>query len=342
MKHTILPLLVGFLVTTVLSSLPVCANAQNYGSIRPTTYDISYDLDLRAVVDLFADSRSIEDFELRLNDNKYDISNLDLNRDGRIDYLRVVEMYESNVHLIAIQAVLAQNIFQDVATITLERNRIQSQSHIQIIGDPYIYGANYIIEPVFYRTPVIFDWFWRPTRYVVWRSPYYWNYYPRIYIHRPILQTHIYMTHVHDKYYNPHNRYNYTNVCRSQPILSRVQPKLSRNDYARSHPNNAFDRRNVGVQNTREIRTRDVSAPRRTTTQQNRQTPAGQTPERNTPSNRTPPATSTPATQSRPQPAGNTGNASTTRSNSSRDANSTRSGSSSGSQTRSTSTRPQR
>jgi hypothetical protein len=337
MKTTpFLPLFAGILCASGLIYLPARANAQNY-SVRAATYDISYDLDLRAVVDLFADSRSIEDFELRLNDNNYDISNLDLNRDGRIDYLRVVEMYESNVHLIAIQAVLAQNIFQDVATIALERGRTPSQSYIQIIGNPYIYGNNYIIEPVFYRTPIIFDWFWRTTRYVVWHSPYYWNYYPKIYVRRPILQTDIYITRVHDRYYaNTRNKYSYATVYRNQPIMSRLQPSLSRNDYARSNPNYAFDRRNKGVQNTRDIHTKDrYAAPRPAPAQPDRQTPPRTTHEQRTVSSG---RTTVPAnTNTR---SGNSSATSTTRSGgSTRDANSTRSGTTNSQNSSTTTTR---
>lgn len=47
----------------------------------------------------------------------------------------------------------------------------------RVIGDPYIYGPYYIIEPVYVYTPSIFSFFWGP-RYFRWHSPYYWGYYP--------------------------------------------------------------------------------------------------------------------------------------------------------------------
>ena len=110
---------------------------------------------------IFGDSRTLEDFERRLNDYDAQISNLDLNSDGEIDYLRVIETSENNLHLIVIQAILDRDVFQDVATIVVERDR-NRRTYVQVIGDPYMYGYNYIIEPVYLRTPRIFSWFWTP------------------------------------------------------------------------------------------------------------------------------------------------------------------------------------
>ena len=65
--------------------------AQRTFTVEARNYDISDNLDLRAVASIFAESRDLSDFEMRLNDARYQISNLDLNNDGWIDYLRVVE-----------------------------------------------------------------------------------------------------------------------------------------------------------------------------------------------------------------------------------------------------------
>jgi hypothetical protein len=45
--------------------------------------EISDNLDLRAVTDIFGDSRNLQDFE-RLNDPELQISNLDLNYDNDV------------------------------------------------------------------------------------------------------------------------------------------------------------------------------------------------------------------------------------------------------------------
>ena len=128
--------------------------------VNPLTSDISLYLDLQAVAAAFAQAYSVEEFEMILNSNSYMITNLDLNRDGYIDYLRVLETLDGRTHVLLIQAVLAANIYQDVATIVVEMGF--AQPYVQVIGAPYIYGANYIIEPVYIVRPPLFDRFGRP------------------------------------------------------------------------------------------------------------------------------------------------------------------------------------
>jgi len=224
---------------------------------RATSYDISDNLDLDAVASLFGDSENLEDFEHRLNDPNNPISNLDLNQDGYIDYLRVVENSSDQNSLIVVQAVLGDNVFQDVATIEVERVQ-NGNPQVQIIGDPYIYGSNYIIEPVFYRTPLIFSFFWGP-RYSPWRSPYYWNYYPRWYSnYRPSspfrYRRNIY---AHINYENKYRRADSRNIHFSGDNYSRDR----RNDYASKYPNRAFENRNAGVKNRFELNERRPNSP---------------------------------------------------------------------------------
>ena len=225
-------------------------------TVEALSDEVSYNLDLRAVATVFADSRNLENFEYRLNDYNSGISNLDLNRDGQIDYLRVVEMYENGMHLVVIQAVLGYNIFQDVATVVVE-GRNSNNVHVQIVGNPYLYGTNYIIEPVFHHPPVIYRSFWTPG-YVVWNSPYYWGYYPTYYHHRAPVVTNVYVNNIH-VHVNTNNNYRYSNTVRNQPTVNRMQTSVSRNDYAKSNPNQSFNSRNANnnVRNTREMQTRD-------------------------------------------------------------------------------------
>ena len=77
------------------------------------------------------------DFERRLNDDNNQISNLDLNGDGEVDYLRVIETYENDLHLVVIQAILDRDVFQDVATIVVDRDS-NSNISVQVIGRPLL------------------------------------------------------------------------------------------------------------------------------------------------------------------------------------------------------------
>src|SRR5690606_2697008 len=128
--------------------------SQDRTIVNAKSYDISDNLDLRAVASIFGDSENLDDFERRLNDPKTQISNLDLNGDNQVDYLRVIESVEGNTHLIIIQSVLGKDLYQDVATVEVEKdsnNRVQ----VQVVGDVYMYGQYYIYDPVYVHIPDI-------------------------------------------------------------------------------------------------------------------------------------------------------------------------------------------
>lgn len=245
-------LMVLFLTTTIQLS------AQRRVTVEAINNDISYSLDLKAVASIFGDSRTLEDFERRLNDYDAQISNLDLNSDGEIDYLRVIETSENNLHLIVIQAILDRDVFQDVATIVVERDR-NRRTYVQVIGDPYMYGYNYIIEPVYLRTPRIFSWFWTP-RYKRWYSPYYWGYYPRHYHHRRPIEINLYLTHINHHINHRHN-YRYSENIRNEQAY-RLRNSVSRNDYGVRYPDREFSKRNTNVKNRYEIERRSNNGSR--------------------------------------------------------------------------------
>ena len=82
------------LINTVLFSLLIAGEifAQDVTTVRANSSDISDNLNLQAVASIFGESNDLEDFERRLNDPNAQISNLDLNGDNRVDYLRVIEV----------------------------------------------------------------------------------------------------------------------------------------------------------------------------------------------------------------------------------------------------------
>ena len=98
--------------------------AQDVTTITANSDDISDNLDLEAVASIFGESKDLEDFEKRLNDPKTQISNLDLNNDGEVDYLRIMETAEKNAHSISIQAVIGKDQYQEVAVIDVEKDSL--------------------------------------------------------------------------------------------------------------------------------------------------------------------------------------------------------------------------
>ena len=219
-------------------------------TVSAQSEDISQNLDLKAVATVFGQSADLEQFERSLNDYDSRINNLDLNGDGQVDYLRVIETGEGDKRLVVIQAVLAQDIYQDVASIMVEKDQA-GQTVVQIVGDEYIYGTNYIIEPVYLHVPVIYDYFWRPY-YSYWVSPYYWGFWPTYWAPYTCWAVadywwHINAFHRHHHFcsyrYAPHRRHGFEDLNRH----------VARNDLATRQPERAFNQRNQGMQNSRDI-----------------------------------------------------------------------------------------
>jgi hypothetical protein len=153
---------------------------------------------LPGALDLFKKSASPEAFEKALNSDDNSINNLDLNGDNNIDYVRVVDHAGENAHALVLQAIVAENQFQDVAVIEIEKEGEQS-AKLQIAGDEDLYGKNVYAEPSeekasggkggpspVMETSAVFVnvWFWPCVSYVyapgyvVWVSPWYWYHYP--------------------------------------------------------------------------------------------------------------------------------------------------------------------
>jgi len=241
LKNFLFGVLLSFFGTTLL--------AQDRTTVTATSTDISDNLDLRAVASIFGDSRDLEDFERRLNDPDAQISNLDLNGDGQVDYLRVIEKTEQGIHVIVIQAVLDRDIYQDIATVDVQRDG-NNPVQVQVVGDPYIYGPNYIYEPVYVVQPVIYDTFWIPG-YHPYYSSWYWGYYPSYWHYWTPYPIYRYRTHVHT-YINVHNNYHYVStprIPRARPIAASVRA----NGYERLHPNRSFSQRNDNVENLHQL-----------------------------------------------------------------------------------------
>ncbi|MCR9063196.1 MAG: hypothetical protein NXI00_04480 [Cytophagales bacterium] len=250
-NKSLLLILIVFL-TSCVTQQPV--------NVVPVDYDISDNLDLEAVASIFGQSANLEDFERRLNNPEARISNLDLNEDGYVDYLRIVEIVERGSHIITIQAALGNDIFQDVATIDVERDNY-NKTYIQFIGHPYFYGPQYIIEPVYYHTPIIINNFWGPS-YIAYHSPYYWNYYPSYYTRwRPLPVTR-YITHIHI-IKEERNTYKYVPERRNKNASTIIRD-TRKNDYVRQKPEQTFDSRNKDARNKHELETRRNSTNSRT------------------------------------------------------------------------------
>lgn len=164
---------------------------------------------LQGALQLFKKASTPEEFEKLLNTRDNHVNNLDLNQDGKTDYVKVIDKSEKKLHAFVLQVPVSQKESQDIAVIALEKTG-DTTAIVQVIGDKDIYGKEIIIEPegaekepssisrepvnqhgplagIFpdeYTVVVVNVWAWPSVRYVygplytVWVSPWRWGYYP--------------------------------------------------------------------------------------------------------------------------------------------------------------------
>lgn len=176
-----------FLLLVFLVSGWIGANAQTLESEVPGD-----NFSLEGALELFKKSASPEEFEKLLNSANSKVNNLDLDSNGEIDYIRVIDRNEENVHAFILQAVLSETESQDVAVIELEKLD-NGKAVLQITGDADIYGIETIIEPTeevrvnagtSTTRAVVNVWGWPSVQYVygpyysAWISPWSWGYHP--------------------------------------------------------------------------------------------------------------------------------------------------------------------
>jgi hypothetical protein len=173
-------------------------------------------LNLYAVLKLFQECQTLEEFEQKLNSEDNNINNLDLDSDEQIDYITVTDNVKDNVHSITLEVSLNKDEKQGVAVFVVSKDG-DDKVQIQVVGDEDLYGKDYIIEPQYddkstgtpnpgyqgnqqqqqpaqqYAQPKeyevktttyvqVYSWpivrFMYVPTYNPWRSPWYWGYYP--------------------------------------------------------------------------------------------------------------------------------------------------------------------
>lgn len=219
---------------------------------------------LEGALALFKKSSSVEEFETLINNESSNVNNLDLNNDGQIDYVSVVDIQQNNAHILILSTYLSGTEKQDIATINIEKTG-NDQATLQMIGDQDLYAENTIVEPFDTNETIINAkgpagttveinqilvnvWLWPSVRfiyapsYIVWRSPYRWAAYPRWF--RP---------------WRPFGYRNFYNRCAPNRIYYRRTPNYrvnySRNFYAPRRSSSKLIVHNNRRGNTTVIRT---------------------------------------------------------------------------------------
>jgi hypothetical protein len=246
-----------FLITSILATMLAAGTA-----LMAQDYPEEYlglpgdNLNLYAVMNLFQQSETIEGFERSLNDENSRINNLDLNNDNNIDYIKVNDYVDGDVHTIVLQDVLDRNENQDVAVFTVQKLR-DGSVQIQLIGDEALYGKNYIVEPIYAETPnpgytgrsnrqnvsVVTNNYvqvdaWPLVRFIylpnysIWHSSWYWGYYPSYWHPWRPYYWHYYYGYQYNwfpEYYSHFHRYDHPRYDRWNDFYYRDKRVYSRN-----------------------------------------------------------------------------------------------------------------
>jgi hypothetical protein len=249
-------------------------------------------LDLYAVLDLFQKSKTIEDFEKSLNDEKNKINNLDLNDDKKIDFIKVETKKNGEDFTFILRDPISKSETQDVAVIMVSKDKNKKIS-LQIIGDKDLYGKDYIVEPapkgsggvtsnpaytgsdpvtvnvpastttvVVEQAPIV-QYVYSPA-YVPYYPPYYYGYYPPWFGFATVMAVGIYRSnhygyhgggygyHNTNVYVNHNNYNNYNNNSRNS------SNRVSHNNINSNNRNNVNNgNRNSNNSNRNTASTRD-------------------------------------------------------------------------------------
>jgi hypothetical protein len=185
----------------VATTDPYTSNA-NVLTDEAFTDDYDYwakdNLDLQRVGNVLERSKSPEEFERYLNEPG-GINNLDLNGDGYVDYISVDEYpyYDDYGRGMSFYTRYGPDQVQELGTVVFYRDDFNAPgARILITGNEQIYGDNYYYETNWLdRGLAIASLLFGP-REVVYRSPYYYDYYPPGYVAYEVVDPPIYRTRI--------------------------------------------------------------------------------------------------------------------------------------------------
>lgn len=147
---------------------------------QTTVSDAAAGLDLVAVGELVKNVTDAESFERSLNDPAEKINNLDLNEDGKTDYIEVTEYGSGNIRGFSLTSQLADGQEQEIATIEIEKNA-NGYANVQTHGNQQIYGNNhYYHSRVSMTDMLIVGWLFSGNR-SYYSSPWGYGHYPTYY-----------------------------------------------------------------------------------------------------------------------------------------------------------------
>lgn len=269
----------GLLIAMSLFGVAAHAQTESDSTLLELPGD---NLDLYAVLDLFQKSPTIEEFEKSLNMESTGVNNLDLDLDGKVDFIKVETKQDGDDFTFILQVPVSEKEKQDVAVILLSKDDDKKVT-MEIVGDPDLYGKDYIVElretakPAVTANPAykgkdtvivsapatttvvvvesapVVQYVYSPA-YVPYYPPYYYGYYPPYFRAFTVMAIGVYR---HNNYYHHHgygyggntviinNRNNYNNYNNSRNRSNTVNNNMANGRYKGA--NNASARPSTGA-----------------------------------------------------------------------------------------------
>ncbi|MGL4399773.1 MAG: hypothetical protein ACRCXD_07875 [Luteolibacter sp.] len=140
--------------------------------------EFSKGLDLDAVTALAKKSKDAADFENRLNSQAEAVNNIDLNEDGKVDYINVTEYGSGDQRGFSLTTEISPGKVQEIATIDFQKEG--EKGVVQTTGNPSLYGPGAYHHSGFSLTDALLVG-WLFSNRSGYSSPYGYGHYPPSY-----------------------------------------------------------------------------------------------------------------------------------------------------------------
>ena len=177
MNEKIFKILAGIFFVLILVSFfwPSGGEKQYNVNVQTMVYG-GAGLDLATIGSLLKKAENATELEHLLNDPKTGINNLDLNEDGKVDYIKVTEYGTEQTKGFSLTTEPIAGETQEVATIEIEKSG-NDQASVEVKGNEQIYGQNHYHRSSFGMTDMLFMyWLFRPHPF--YASPWGYGHYP--------------------------------------------------------------------------------------------------------------------------------------------------------------------
>jgi len=156
----------------------ISCGSDSYDANITVASDASEGLDLKALTAMIKKIKNGEELEKELN-KKNGVNNLDLDEDGKVDYIKVKEYGGQNdSYGFSLTTEPAKGEVQEIASIEIQKKG--DNAEVEVRGNENVYGrGHYYRENHFWRNMFLMSYFTRG--FGMWHSPYYHGYYPSYY-----------------------------------------------------------------------------------------------------------------------------------------------------------------